>query len=219
MRRLPEATFVYLAKGLLLLLSSILFTNSRIVSFEFKPKTSEKWYKNWWCCVINFKCSKTIKVRAFQFQSYLSFVKVKIDDSAIFDWVPSKAPWGSFRGSSRVCWKVGFPMGCYLLLSRLKTSLYCRRVNVSHFGDPSQCWNELLTQRTYVILLQPHYGHHQLLHDALFKARYDDPLGAAIEFTTETERKLQKALGNNFPLLLQQNYNIDFRVLLLSEFR
>ena len=46
MRRLPEATFVYLAKGLLLLLSSILFTNSRIESFEFKPKTSEKWYKN-----------------------------------------------------------------------------------------------------------------------------------------------------------------------------
>ena len=91
-----------------------------------------------------------------------------------------------------------------------KTSLYCRRVNVSHFGDPSQCWNELLTQRTYVILLQPHYGHHQLLHDALFKARYDDPLGAAIEFTTETERKLQKALGNNFPLLLQQNYSILF---------
>ena len=45
-----------------------------------------------------------------------------------------------------------------------------------------------------MILLQPHYGH----HDALFKGRYDDPLGAAIEFTTETERKLQRALGNNF---------------------
>ena len=71
---------------------------------------------------------------------------------------------------------------------------FFRRINVSHFGfDRSKCWNELLTQKTYVILLQPSFtgkGHH-----ALFKARYDDPLGAAIDFTLDTERKLLKAMG------------------------
>ena len=80
--------------------------------------------------------------------------------------------------------------------------LFSRRVNVTHFGDADgQRWNELLTQRTYVILLQPHYGPLKSgpknePQNALFRGRYDDPLGAAIEFTTETERKLLKALGN-----------------------
>lgn len=153
---------------------------------------------------------------------------MKIDDSAIFDWAPTASVrpliYVALESSLLKSWiSSGVVIFCSAVCSPLLRWLhwvsphfYCRRVNVSHFGDPSQCWNELLTQRTYVILLQPHYGHH---HDALFKARYDDPLGAAIEFTTETERKLQKALGNNFPLLLQQNYNIDFPVLLLSEFR
>ena len=67
-----------------------------------------------------------------------------------------------------------------------------------------------------MILLQPHYGH----HDALFKGRYDDPLGAAIEFTTETERKLQRALGNNFHFIATKSatklhrLQIDFLLLL-----
>jgi hypothetical protein len=70
---------------------------------------------------------------------------------------------------------------------------FCRRVNVSHWGDRTKCWNELLTQKTYVILLQPSYVGKG--HDAVFKARYDDPFGAAIDFTLDTERRLLKALG------------------------
>ena len=64
---------------------------------------------------------------------------------------------------------------------------------MSHFGDLSKCWNELLVQKTYVILLQPFYTGKG--HNALFKARYDQPFGAAIDFTMDVERKLLKAMG------------------------
>ena len=63
---------------------------------------------------------------------------------------------------------------------------------MSQFGDASQCWSELVTQKTYVILLQPSYYKGQ---KALFRGRYDDPFGAAIDFTQETEKRLLKALG------------------------
>ena len=51
----------------------------------------------------------------------------------------------------------------------------------------------MLTQKTYVILLQPNYSGKG--HNAIFKARYDEPLGAAIDFSLEMERKLLKAMG------------------------
>ena len=80
---------------------------------------------------------------------------------------------------------------------QLKTSTissFFRRVNVSHFGDRSKCWNELLTQKAYVILLQPSFSA-KGRRSALFKARYDEPLGAAIDFSLDMERKLLKAIG------------------------
>ena len=79
------------------------------------------------------------------------------------------------------------------LFSNFFLSFFFRRVNVSHFGDRGKCWNELLTQKTYVILLQPNYSGKG--HNAIFKARYDEPLGAAIDFSLEMERKLLKAMG------------------------
>ena len=65
---------------------------------------------------------------------------------------------------------------------------------MSHFGDRSKCRNELLTQKAYVILLQPSFSA-KGRRSALFKATYDEPLGAAIDFSLETEKKLLKAIG------------------------
>ena len=62
---------------------------------------------------------------------------------------------------------------------------------MSQWNNPDQCWNDLITQRSYIILLQPDYK-----GQVLFKGRYDDPLGAAIDYTLETEKRLLKALGN-----------------------
>ena len=66
-----------------------------------------------------------------------------------------------------------------------------RKINISNWNDLSQCQNTLFTQRSYIVLLQPNSK-----GPVLFKGRYDDPLGAAIDFTLDTERRLLKALGN-----------------------
>ena len=78
---------------------------------------------------------------------------------------------------------------------------------MSHWGDSSKCWNELLTQKTYIVLLQPsydvlHQGHsnHNIdgrIGRTAFKARYDEPFGAAIPFSNELERRILEALGKN----------------------
>ena len=84
------------------------------------------------------------------------------------------------------------PLGVFIInnLHIYLYFFYSRKVNVSHWNDPNQCWNLLNAQRSYVILLQPNYK-----GQALFKGRYDDPFGAAIDFTLDTERRLLKALG------------------------
>ena len=89
----------------------------------------------------------------------------------------------------------------WLLYQKIKFSLVLsihyifnflfRKINISNWNDLSQCQNTLFTQRSYIVLLQPNSK-----GPALFKGRYDDPLGAAIDFTLDTERRLLKALGN-----------------------
>jgi len=94
-----------------------------------------------------------------------------------------------YKGEDKLAAGLGLPGTGAEAVFHLKD----QRVNVSHFGDRGKCWNELLTQKTYVILLQPNYSGKG--HNAIFKARYDEPLGAAIDFSLEMERKLLKAMG------------------------
>lgn len=57
-----------------------------------------------------------------------------------------------------------------------------------------------MTQKTYVLLLQPSYDKElEKAHNVHFQAREDEDLmGAFIDFTLEMERKLLKAQGKNF---------------------
>ena len=96
-----------------------------------------------------------------------------------------------------------------------------RRVNVSQWGDASKCWNSLLKQKSYIVVLTiargPDFrskgfdfrseirrkGHFRPKYPAL-RGRYDDDFGAAVVYDVDTERKILKALGKkprNCPFL------------------
>ena len=82
---------------------------------------------------------------------------------------------------------------------------------MSHFGQSSErrCWNALVRQKTYVLLLQPCYS-----GPSHFKGRYDDDLGAAIDFTLQMERNLLKAQGEFSYFLRSRIYYLGGNLLI-----
>jgi len=91
-----------------------------------------------------------------------------------------------YKGEDKLAAALGLPGTGAKAVFHLKD----QKINISNWNDLSQCQNTLFTQRSYIVLLQPNSK-----GPVLFKGRYDDPLGAAIDFTLDTERRLLKALG------------------------
>ena len=109
----------------------------------------------------------------------------KISSSSSISFYPFLAISVKSKGNINLVWRKRtffFPHNFFF---------FYRKINVSQWNNPDQCWNDLITQRSYIILLQPDYK-----GQVPFKGRYDDPLGAAIDYTLETEKRLLKALGN-----------------------
>eukprot|EP00095_Tigriopus_kingsejongensis_P010132 maker-scaffold75_size407189-snap-gene-2.20 protein:Tk10132 transcript:maker-scaffold75_size407189-snap-gene-2.20-mRNA-1 annotation:"PREDICTED: uncharacterized protein LOC100142103" len=92
-----------------------------------------------------------------------------------------------------------------------------QRLNVSHFGDIDRCESTPTLQKSYILLLtteslthletpvgglnsnisppDQHQPNGRPRHKLV--ARYDDPYGALIDFSTDTENQVLKALGWN----------------------
>lgn len=95
-----------------------------------------------------------------------------------------------------------------------------RRFNSSHWDDKARCWNSLTVQKTYILLLSTepapskavvggggqHHHHHHRAHRNILVARYDDPFGAAIDFSQDTENRILKALGKKEPKTFPTEY-------------
>ena len=73
-------------------------------------------------------------------------------------------------------------------------------MNVSRFGSSKQCWSSPSVHQTYIVMATPHHCAGQVVscgtsdHPGL-AARYDDPYGAVVDYSSEVEGRILKAIG------------------------
>jgi hypothetical protein len=65
--------------------------------------------------------------------------------------------------------------------------LYCRRVNVTQFGDKAQCFSPVAPQNYYIVFAEMRAN--QLV------AKYDDLFGAAANWSLESEERVWSGVG------------------------